>query len=62
MLETTAFSRSVDHRVCNNLEKKIEKFGAVLKLHAIFESYLALRLEKLGYLWYSARKDRPIIG
>ena len=47
----------MDHRVCNNLQKKNEKFGAFLKLHAIFQSYLALRLEKLGYLWCSAGKD-----
>ena len=58
MLTTTAFSRSVDHRVCDNLQKKKnEKFGAFLKLHAIFQSYLALGLAKLGYLWYSAGKD-----
>ena len=57
MLTTTAFSRSVDHRVCDNLQKKKEKFGAFLKLHAIFQSYLALGLAKLGYLWYSAGKN-----
>ena len=57
MLTTTAFSRSVDHRVCDDLQKKNEKFGAFLKLHAIFQSYLALGLAKLGYLWYSAGKN-----
>ena len=25
-----------------------------MKLHAIFQSYLAVGLAKLGYLWYSA--------
>ena len=51
MLATTAFSRSVDHRVCENLQKKDKKFGPFLKLHVIFQSYLAVGLAKLGYLW-----------
>ena len=33
-----------------------------LKLHAIFQSYLALRLEKLGYLWCSAGKGLTYHG
>ena len=57
MLATTAVSRLVDHRVCGNLRKKKLKFSAYLKLHAIFQSYLALGLDKLGNLWYSVGKD-----
>ena len=57
MLTTTAFSRSVDHRVCDNLQKKMKNLVLFLKLHAIFQSYLALGLAKLGYLWYSAGKN-----
>ena len=33
-----------------------------MKLHAIFQSYLALRLEKLGYLWCSAGKGLTYHG
>ena len=55
VLATTAFSRSVDHRVSDNLRKK--KFSAYLKLHAIFQSYLTVGLAKLGYLWYGVGKD-----
>ena len=31
--------------------KKNKKFGPFLKLHVIFQSYLAVGLAKLGYLW-----------
>ena len=50
MSATTAFSRSVDHRVCNNLQKKNEKFGAFFEITCHIPVLLSSETREAGLL------------